>query len=253
MSAPSDWMIEQGQAILAEARQEYTSASFAHAAGDPSGESHLREALKKYWSAMNWLEGSDGFDVAHDELHRAGRDARDWYPAGCEYAESDDGSFVQRCPVPLAHKRFGMSIGAFGNAICSLCGTDASECPHLPGRTYEVPAEKRDGQCNICRKSVCKEHLEGLIYPAQLGVIVTEMDVQEVSIVPVPAMPDARITGVPVTRERMEERFGHRLPDGVVVTCDQCLGECQGFRYLGQDNEPGLRWDPRSGPVVVRL
>jgi hypothetical protein len=82
---------------------------------------------------MNWLEDTPEFEIAHLELHTAGRFARENFAKGCRPEPKGDGSFVHRCPVFIAHKRFGFSIGATGNAICSICGGDASECPTFRG------------------------------------------------------------------------------------------------------------------------
>jgi hypothetical protein len=183
---------------------------------------------------MNWLEDTPEFDVAHSELHAAGRLAREQFREGCRLAEEPDGSLTQRCPVALAHKRFGLSIGAIGNAICSVCGDDASECPHMPGDQYDLAACREHGRCNICLETDPCPHQPGETYRTEAHVVVTEAELREVSIVARPAQPDARIAKIPISRQRIEARLG-RLPPHAYVSCDQCLSSCPGFDYLPEE------------------
>jgi hypothetical protein len=216
---------------LIKARQASRSGRFAAQSGDAEAEALLRASLKSYWSAMNWLEGDPEFDLAHDELHDVGRAVRLRFVDGCRPEPQPDGGHIQRCPVALAHKRFGFSIGGTGNAVCSICGDDASECAHTPGRSYLVEAGRHKGWCNICGEEACKSHDIGTKYDAEARVIITEMQLREISIVSRPAHPDARLTKIDMSRGDVERELG-RLPSGAHLSCDKCLSSCQGFDYL---------------------
>lgn len=226
----TDWGRAQGLGRLRKARSLATSGRFALAAGDRRAESILREAVEVYWSAMNWLEDAEEFDDAHREIHEAGRVLREEYSNGCRLGPRDDGSFAHTCPVFLSHKRFGMSPGFTGNAICSICYEDVSECLHIPGDTYDVVAN-RDPWCNVCGDKSCSVHELGVKYEAETGIVVTEAKLHEVSIVPRPAQPDARIREIPIDRAEVEASLG-RLPQGAFLKCDKCLSGCDGFDRL---------------------
>jgi len=206
---------------------------FARAAGDPAAESFGRQALAVYASAMNWLEGSDDFDTAHNELHEVGRYCREEFPAGCDLTTDGD-DFAQRCPVSLVHQRVGLSMGFTGNAICSICDLDVSECPHRPGHSYEVVASAHlNGRCNVCGSKACTNHLSGEIYEAETRVSITEIyEIDHIALVAQPVQPDARLTSIPISRRELEAHLGLTIADGLSVRCDQCLGECQGFTQI---------------------
>jgi hypothetical protein len=233
MEYSTDFKMEQGRRLLREARSEAFSSRTALAAGDRSAESHARTGLARYASAMNWMEGAADFEVAHAELHSLGRICRERFPTGCRFAEVDD-DFEQRCPAALVHSRLGVSPAIVGNAICSLCGDDISECPHRPGHTYPVAAAVHpSGNCNVCGLQDCAEHVVGLTYDAEARVVTTEIyDFDEVSNDETPRQPDARLTAVRISRRDFEAKLGKQIPAGAHVNCDQCLGECGGFNYF---------------------
>ena len=216
---------------LNDARRAFTSGRFAAQAGDAEAEAFLRASLKSYWSAMNWLEGDPEFDLAHDELHEAGRRARLLFSDGCRPELGSDGGFIQRCPVVLAHKRFGLSIGGTGNALCSICDGDASECAHIPGRSYLVEAARIQGRCNICSEDQCDSHDSGTSYNTDARVIITEMKLREVSIVARPAHRDARMMEIKISRQDVERELG-QLPPGAHLSCNKCLSDCAGLDFL---------------------
>lgn len=97
-------------------------------------ESGAREALAIAASALHWLEDSAYEDEAHRELHRYGTYVRQHFPEGCHLEWNGD-AYYRTCPVDIAHKRPGFSIGFVGNRLCSICSEDVSECPHRPGRS----------------------------------------------------------------------------------------------------------------------
>ncbi len=223
----SSWRRPTGLSKLEEARSTTSSGRLAHDAGDPTAETYFRQAVELYWSAMNWLEDDDGFDVAHDEIHEVGRLLRGSFEAGCSLGPREDGSFAHTCPVFLSHKRFGMSPGFTGDAVCSICYQDASECVHVPGDIYEVVA-RSDPWCNVCGERACASHALGATYKAEAGMVVTKAALHEVSIVDRPAQPDARIREILINDADIEASLGP-LPAGAFLKCDKCLGPCTGF------------------------
>lgn len=232
---PSTYMVEEGLRRLHRARNDAASMRFARAAAaDAAAESFGRQALAGYASAMNWLEGSEHFETAHDELHDVGRYCREEFPEGCDLTAAGD-DFAQTCPVSLAHKRVGFSMGFTGNAICSICDSDVTECPHRPGNSYEVVAATHpDGRCNICGSKACAHHLTGQTYEAETRVSITEIyEIDHIALVAQPVQPDARLTSISISRRELETHLGYAIADGQSVRCDQCLGECQGFTQVG--------------------
>jgi hypothetical protein len=223
----SSWRRSEGLSKLAQARSLAADGQTALAAGNSTAEQELRSAVDVHWSAMNWLEDDEGFDTAHDEIHGVGRVLRENFETGCSLGPRDDGSFAHTCPVFLSHKRFGMSVGMTGNSICSVCYEDASECPHIPGERYEIVAS-HEPWCNVCGEQNCPNHVVGTRYPSEMGIVITEAELHEVSIVSRPAQPDARIRTIPIDRTEVEAAIG-QLPDGAYLRCDKCLGPCDGF------------------------
>lgn len=193
-----------GLAKLRAGREAYEEVVRACASPDgPTEEDHkkLRGALATLRSAMNWLEDTEHFEVAHDVLDKAGNLARRAVPQGCVLSYRDGGYFME-CPVALAHNRVGMSVGFVARAVeCSICGRDPDECPHITGRVYE-------GERCVRR--------------------ITEADVLEVSFVARPEQPDARIMSMSVGMNDLRQSLGEEFVPGVPVTCDRCLSPCDG-------------------------
>jgi hypothetical protein len=164
-------------------------------------EAQAREALGTLQSAMNWLEDTAGFDVAHIELDNAGRFVRETF--GCELTFIG-GHYEQRCPVALAHVRVGLSVEmVIRKSECSICGRDPEECPHINGRTY-------DG--NKCTR------------------IIKEAELDKIAIVGRPGIPDARFTSEPVDAQDLIDQLGPEFKVGMPVDCDRCLSTCPGVR-----------------------
>jgi hypothetical protein len=236
MEYTTDFKMAEGLRLLREARSAAFSSRTAQAAGDRSAESHARTALERYASAMNWLEGAAEFEVAHAELHTLGRICREHFPTGCRFAQVDE-DFEQRCPVALVHSRLGLAPAIVGNAICSICDSDISECPHRPGNTYAVAAAvNSSGDCNVCGTQSCDQHIAGRTYDAEARVSITEVyDFEEVSLSANPRRPDARLRAVRISRRDFEAKLGKPIPPDAHVNCDHCLSECGGFNYFDED------------------
>jgi len=102
----------------------------------------LREAASAFWTA----EDTELESATHEEMDTYGRWVRSTF--GCHLA-FESGSYYQCCPIAIAHKRVGVSIGFDAkHRICTLCGEDLTECPHLIGRLYEVPGGVGPAGCS---------------------------------------------------------------------------------------------------------
>lgn len=172
-------------------------------------------------SAMNWLEDTDQFEVAHQRLDQAGAYRRANFGEQCLLV-LDERGYAQTCPVSLAHNRVGLSPGYIVRAAeCSICHLDPEDCVHIVGRTYSG---------EVCRR------------------ILTEVDLLEFSLVGRPAQPDARIERIGIADAELREKLGPRFRRGIPVTCDRCLTPCQGVSRPFEHSSHGVVLDD-SGPV----
>ena len=123
-----------------------------------------------------------------------------------------------------------MSIGGAAKRVCSLCGQDLSECEHRRGIAYLVPGGASDlGWCRVCLKKDGCDHRADEEYRVSLISIITEMELQEVSIVGRPAHPDARFTSIPIEVNELRDHLGEVFTPGIPVNCDRCLLPCKGL------------------------
>src|SRR5262249_44671155 len=100
-------------------------------------ESELREALQAFRGAMNYLEYTEWFELAHERLDAAGKLARQEFTEGC-HLTFRDGEYYQECPAALAHNRIGLSPGMRVDRLeCGICGQDPDDCIHIKGRVYD--------------------------------------------------------------------------------------------------------------------
>lgn len=161
----------------------------------------LRQSLRTLRSAMNWLEDTPYFELAHQRLDAAGRLARETFPFGCSFT-FEYGTYFQECPTALAHSRVGLSVGFLvREEACSICSEDYEDCLHIRGRIY-------DGKRCL--------------------VIIKKADLLEVSLVRRPAYPDARFEKMSVETSSLRARLGDAFEPGIGVTCDRCLSPCAG-------------------------
>ena len=154
---------------------------------------------------------------------------------GCQLTRSGT-RYSQTCPVALAHNRIGMSIGGTAKRLCSLCGDDLSECEHIPGTSYLVPGGVSSlGWCRVCLQEAC-EHTPDQNHRVSVVGIIKEMDLVEVSFVPKPAQPEARIMEMTIPVPELIEALGDTFVPGDEVSCDRCLRECGGLTKHDPDN-----------------
>lgn len=173
----------------------------------PTDEVRARAALRTLRSAMDHLEDTEHFEDAHQVLDEAGRRVR--LAFGC-VVTFDAGQYWDDCRVSLAHNRVGMSIGGVvERAECSICGLDPHECGHVTGRVYD--------------DETCVQ-------------VITEVDLDHISLASRPAQPDARIQRVSVPRSDLENAVGPSIAEGADISCDRYLNTCSGVREVMWDN-----------------
>ncbi|MDE0805861.1 MAG: hypothetical protein OSA99_21365, partial [Acidimicrobiales bacterium] len=161
------WPVEHGSELRRQARRQFGQGVMLTGVDDEEAEDAIRQALSTAASAYNWLEGTEHEEAAHADLHRYGHYARQYFPGGCELGWTGR-SYEHRCPVAVAHKRIGFSIGFTGKRFCSVCGEDLSECEHVPGQFYDVEGgPNSEGRCRVCLAEACNTHVPGLTYRAR--------------------------------------------------------------------------------------
>jgi hypothetical protein len=190
-------------------------------------EAAARDALETFRSALNWAEFGPDEEQAHRELDDAGG----WVRRTFRCRLTREGThYEQTCPVALGHNRVGLSVGGVATRVCSICGEDLSECPHMRGRAYLVPGGVGElGWCRVCASHDGCDHRPDQEYRASVISIITKMDLEEVSFVSRPAHPDARLSSVPISHEDLSEALGPEFTPGIEVSCDRCLMPCDGL------------------------
>lgn len=191
-----DDYLRRGSRLYGEAARRISTEGPTRRAEDV-----LAQSLPLLRSAMDWLEDTDDFEVAHVRLDSAGALQRTHFPRRCRLAFRE-GAYFRECPVLLAHSRVGFSVGAIiRESECSICHMDPDDCEHIAGRTY--------GGIECHR-------------------IITRFDLDEVSLVDRPNFPDARIQSASVDVAELRDRLGDAFEVGVDVSCDRCLAPCRG-------------------------
>jgi hypothetical protein len=199
----SNVIVDEGKRQLREGRRLFERARDLVDIFGPTDALHqdLRASLAALRSAMNHLEDTRRFEVAHQLLDEAGKLARRRFGSGCEFTFKD-GTYFAECPVSLAHNRVGLSPAIeIQVSHCSICDQRPEECFHIRGWEY-------DGE-------TCSE-------------VITKAEIQGVWLVGRPNLPDARITSIGLDLEEIRQRAGPEFHPGVAVTCDRCLNRCPG-------------------------
>lgn len=220
----------RGQQAMVQARLQLFLGKRADA------ESLARAALTDFAGAMNWLEDTPEFEVAHYRLDEAGRWLRERF--GC-WLERDGETYNRTCPADLAHIRVGFSPGMRDvTRMCSVCGLDPRRCRHVTGKMYMAPRRLIADRCNQCHLTNC-DHEDGEVGPVACYHVITEVGhLHEVSIVPRPAQPMARLRRVRVRTEDLDAQLGSRgWVAGMEVSCDKCLTACRGVREVNPSKD----------------
>ncbi|MEV7720631.1 hypothetical protein [Streptomyces sp. NPDC088184] len=187
-------------------------------------------AARAFW----WAEDSPLEERQHKLMHKIGRWKRK--NLSCRIPFSGN-TYKQRCPVVIAHKKMGLSIGFTAIRFCSICRQDLSSdaCFHFRDRSYWTPGgADSGGPCRVCGGDSC-DHREDTLYRAVVVGVISEaanMVLHEVSIVRKPAQPEARFAEIPIGSDELAESLGPGFLAGVQVNCDKCLGGCWGFTEL---------------------
>jgi hypothetical protein len=198
-----------------------------------NAEKDARAALTLFARSLDWAEDTEEEDEAHRLMDQAGAWVRETF--GCQLTRSET-QYSQTCPVALAHNRIGMSIGGTAKRLCSLCGGDLSECEHIPGTSYLVPGGVSPlGWCRVCLQEAC-EHTPDQNHRVPVVGIIKEMDLVEVSFVPKPAQPEARIMEMSIPVSELVEALGDEFIPGDEVSCDACLLQCRGLTKHDPEN-----------------
>jgi hypothetical protein len=196
--------------------------------GSEGAEREARTALAFFERSLDWAEDTELEAEVHQRMDDAGR----WVCStfGC-HLDWDGTAYYETCPVAIAHNRLGLSIGGAARRICSLCGDDLSECEHQRGTAYMVPGGHVDlGWCRVCLSKEACDHDPNELFRVSVVSIITEMDIEEVSIVNKPAQPEARFTRVSIPLADLKEALGPEFEPGIPVNCDKCLLDCAGLR-----------------------
>ena len=232
-----DLVREREMAAIREARaaanKHFAEAKRLLATDRAEAESQARAAIdaatRGFWRA----EETSLEEPMHLLMHRVGRWTRQRF--GC-FLHFDGKGYEQRCPLAIAQKRMGFSIGFTAQRICSICGGDLSECPHIRGRAYWVRGGRGPtGRCPVCMQEDC-EHDAETLYRASVTSIIHEMRGRELSIVRRPAFPEARMLAQPVSTADLASHLGKNFRPGMEVSCDLCLGECRGIEEIDFDS-----------------
>jgi hypothetical protein len=128
-------------------------------------------------------------------------------------------------------------MGFIANRICSICDEDLSECPHMRGRSYWVRGPQPEEHCRICLKGKCR-HRPDRLYRASVVSTIKEVEqIREISIVRRPAIPEARLTALPIPTPDLAAALGPDFKIGMPVSCDRCLAACPGIEdpFLDRD------------------
>jgi hypothetical protein len=229
-----EWYASQKEkrinALREQARRLYGRSSLYSDIGAPEAESIGRKMLATAASAFWNAEDTKLETVTHSEMDDYGRWVRTTFGCNLTY---ESGNYHQRCPVAIAHKRVGMSIGfTVRQRICSICGNDWADCPHSPSKLYDVPGGLNErGVCHVCAAEDCTDHLPGYIYRTPPIAIVTEIEeLHEISLVRKPAQPDARPTSLPVDIAPL----GLSFSPGTAINCNRCIRPCTGIEEIPQ-------------------
>jgi len=217
---------------LGEARSLRDQASSLLASDYEAAERCARRALDRVVRAFWWTEDQPEEETVHEVMHGLGRWVRETFDCTIHFS---NGVYEQRCPVAIAHKRMGMSVGFTARRMCSLCGEDISECLHLPGIAYLVPGGIGPGGCcPVCLSEACADHDPAQTYRVSAVSKIVDMDVHEISLVGRPRQPEARLLSIPLPTDDLRETLGPEFVVGMPLSCDKCLSGCSGFTTLEQ-------------------
>jgi hypothetical protein len=220
-------MVENVKRHRAAAVRHFKAAQRLADQDPAAAEQEARSAIVGIVHAFWWAEDSELEEDQHTLMHEIGLWTRQRF--GCSLP-FDGKRYERRCPIDIAHKRFGFSVGYTATAICSICGEDVSECPHLPDKEYWVRGGVgASGHCPVCMAEADCQHRADRLYRVTLTKIITKMDVREISLVSRPAGVTTRLLVISVDNADLIEALGPDFEVGMPVSCDKCLNGCWGI------------------------
>lgn len=216
------------QGYRTRANQRFAAADREAKAGRrQQAELHARHAIDASVRAFWWAEDTPAEEAQHKLMHRIGRWTR--RTVGC-HVHFNGKSYEHVCPIRIAHKKVGLSIGYVTNPICSICGGELSECPHIRGRAYWVRGGIGPSDyCPVCLSQSTCAHRSDRLYRVSVVSIVTKGEMREVSWVGRPGVPEARLLSLPIDTRRLVSHLPSEFKVGMPVNCDFCLLPCQGI------------------------
>jgi hypothetical protein len=239
-----DYRRDQIEERRRAADEKLAAAKAAMASDSPdrdTAERDARRALQLYARSLDWAEDTPLEDDAHRKMDAAGKWVRSTF--GCRL-NREGTTYKETCPVSLAHNRIGFSIGGSATRICSLCGEDLSECEHLPGTAYMIHGGPSAlGWCRVCGEEDCEEHTPDQQYHVAASAIIQDVEVDEISLVSKPAIPEARIFQRSIPTSDLQAALGDAFAPGMEVSCDKCLSPCEGLMKHELSHGPGGRAD----------
>jgi hypothetical protein len=214
-----------------QAVRQYRYAKKLAGSSKELAENTARSAIESAAHAFWWAEDTEMAEDQHILMHQIGRWVRKTF--GC-YFTYENSEYKSKCYLSIAHKKIGFSVGFIANRICSICGEDLSECPHQRDRSYWVKGGPRTNRpCAVCVNDNCN-HRPDHLYRAGVVSIIKSGEIREVSLVPRPANPDARLTEIPISTRDLIDHFGDEFVPGLPVSCDKCLSPCGGFDEMSR-------------------
>lgn len=188
---------------------------------------HVQESVKASMNALNYLEDHELKEEAHAAIHRSAFIKRGLF--GCSITLQHN-EYWTNCPINISHLRIGVSVGITGDFECSICGRLVEDCDHLSGETYPAIAKRyTDGTCSICGLVECG-HDEGKTFSAQAVSVGRNLQIHEVSLVPRPRYPLARLSEWQKDLGAMGDRPDvRRAAKEGMLNCDADFGPCKGF------------------------
>jgi hypothetical protein len=196
------------------AKRKYGQSILLAELAPQEAEQKGREALALGASAFYWLDGTELGEVTHQELH--------------EWAASSVRASDANCTSPAHPTSKDVPSLSHTSGLALALGSRGTVSARSAAKMYP----------SVCMSPDCSEHSSDHVYPTRAGTIVTEGAPHEVSIVPKPAHPDARLTAIPIYSAELVEYLGPKFRIGMPVICSQCLGDCAGFTELPSHEGP---------------
>ncbi len=181
---------EEGRKLVDQAKQ-----ALGHG-NEKDAEAELRKAIEHFVDAF--LLNRDGSSSAFVVAHRIGKFVSQRF--GCQMKSDDGESWNTGCGVWALHSRLGSSIGGVTRGRCSICSASDLDCDHIPGLRYGD---------ELCVR------------------IVSEIDLNEISVVPFPEDPRTYRLELSRTISEIEKLSGKVSEAGAVpicVHCETCTG-----------------------------